>query len=106
MSTAQNPQPPAATQADRLPLNFTKELRIIDPLQGRSGYNLWAAMTKKVLEQHDLEDLVDSTIDRPPTGHEKYEGWRSQSKSVSTWLVTIISKEIFSGLFSGHWKWK
>ena len=25
-------------------------------------------MTKKVLEQHDLEDLVDSTIDRPPTG--------------------------------------
>jgi hypothetical protein len=63
-------------------------------------------MTKKVLEQHDLEDLVDGTIDRPPTGHEKYEAWRSQSKSVSTWLVTIISKEIFSGLFSGHWKWK
>lgn len=94
------------TQADQLPINFTKELRIIDPLQGRSDYNLWAAMTKKVLEQHDLEDLVDSTIDRPPTGHEKYEAWKSQSKSVSTWLVTIISKEIFSGLFSGHWKWK
>src|SRR6202046_5507877 len=94
------------TQADHLPINFTKELRIIDPLQGRSDYNLWAAMTKKVLEQHDLEDLVDSTVDRPPTGHEKYEAWKSQSKSVSMWLVTIISKEIFSGLFSGHWKWK
>ena len=94
------------TQADQLPINFTKELRIIDPLQGRSDYNLWAAMTKKVLEQHDLEDLVDSTVDRPPTGHEKYEAWKSQSKSVSMWLVTIISKEIFSGLFSGHWKWK
>jgi hypothetical protein len=106
MTTPQTLQPPAATQADRLPVNFTKELRIIDPLQGRSDYNLWAAMTKKVLEQHDLEDLVDNTIDRPPTGHAKYEAWRSQSKSVSTWLVTIISKEIFSGLFSGHWKWK
>jgi hypothetical protein len=47
MTTPQTLQPPAATQADQLPVNFTKELRIIDPLQGRSDYNLWAAMTKK-----------------------------------------------------------
>jgi hypothetical protein len=43
-----------------------------------------------------LEDLIDKTI---------YRAWESQSKSVSTWLVTITSKEIFSGLFSGHLRW-
>jgi hypothetical protein len=31
------------TQADILPTNFNKELRIVKPLQGRTDYSMWGS---------------------------------------------------------------
>jgi hypothetical protein len=92
----------AETQGDRLPSEFNKDLMRVDPLTSKSDFDLWSQMVKQILQQHDIEDLIDKTIPRPLPGTQYYPRWRAISKSVATWLINSISKDIFRNVFNSQ----
>lgn len=83
MTDPQNTANPI-TQASNLPRRFDSTLPRVKPLKGMPDYDIWLFKVETTLQQHNLHELIDSTIPRPSDTDPKHEHWRKLSKLVKT----------------------
>lgn len=91
MTDPQNTANPI-TQASNLPRRFDSTLPRVKPLKGMPDYDIWLFKVETTLQQHNLHELIDSTIPRPSDTDPKHEHWRKLSKLVKTWLAHQLGK--------------
>lgn len=89
-------EPP--TQASKLPRKLDFTLDSMKPLKGMPDYDIWLFKVDSTLQQHNLHELIDSSIARPSLDDPKYEHWKKSSKLVKTWLTRQLGKPIIRAL--------
>lgn len=98
MSDTPEPEELPHTQATKLPRKFDSTLRSVKPLKGMPEFDIWLFKVESTLQQHNLDDLIDSRIPRPTLEDPKYEQWRKLSKLVKAWLAYQLGKPMIRAI--------
>lgn len=89
-------EPP--TQASKLPRKLDFTLDPMKPLKGMPDYDIWLFKVESTLQQHNLHNLINSSIARPSPSDPRYEHWQKFSKFIKTWLTRQLGKPIIRAI--------
>ena len=82
-----------------LPTNLPDRVDgIAERLTGRFNYEIWDFYVRNALQSHKIDVLIDITILRPLPTFSMYAKWESISRTLRSWLVLQISRDIVEQL--------